>query len=417
MSLGSIAHLQYYFARTGLLDGKGGQLAKQKENGQYDIPTLSLVTSSVVSSPIEAEGQLMWEIAKEEGDSIMLPPTVSTYSHKTYYVPSPPDQKTLKKDLVDSLENALKALEESVESSNADTEEQTQGFYEIQGLHILDTTTLAIKAARQYYTMHPHPERLRNIKSDAKIRKDLISVTDVLKKWAGRKFAGGLREDERLALLIWVSEVGAMIDKETRLEEAERREREGWDWMEDDQWTGRTEEREISFLNSLQQGQGLELLPHWQPSAPKNRQTNFLRLLADGRILIDMHNAAVRRSKKQFEHIKTRHEDVGKPYRRTENLRFWIKAAELRWEVKLYFDVMSIVNSKDDAKIWQDFEKAVLAWSRAVREEVTRDWKEDEERKLHSRAKSIAMASPHNSPRKQQSGFEPRAPVQVQCEE
>ena len=28
MSLGSIAHMQYYFARTGLLDGKGGQLAK-----------------------------------------------------------------------------------------------------------------------------------------------------------------------------------------------------------------------------------------------------------------------------------------------------------------------------------------------------------------------------------------------------
>ena len=28
LSLGSIAHLQYYFARTGLLDGKGAQLAK-----------------------------------------------------------------------------------------------------------------------------------------------------------------------------------------------------------------------------------------------------------------------------------------------------------------------------------------------------------------------------------------------------
>ena len=28
MSLGSIAHMQYYFARTGLLDGKGAQLAK-----------------------------------------------------------------------------------------------------------------------------------------------------------------------------------------------------------------------------------------------------------------------------------------------------------------------------------------------------------------------------------------------------
>src|ERR1051326_7005218 len=33
MNLGTIAHLQYYFARTGLLDGKGAQLAKAKKLG------------------------------------------------------------------------------------------------------------------------------------------------------------------------------------------------------------------------------------------------------------------------------------------------------------------------------------------------------------------------------------------------
>ncbi|GIZ48765.1 hypothetical protein CKM354_001181400 [Cercospora kikuchii] len=31
MSLGSIAHMQYYFARTGLLDGKGAQLAREDD--------------------------------------------------------------------------------------------------------------------------------------------------------------------------------------------------------------------------------------------------------------------------------------------------------------------------------------------------------------------------------------------------
>src|ERR1700761_3526760 len=36
MSLGSIAHLQYYFARTGLLDGKGAQLARK--NLQIKVP-------------------------------------------------------------------------------------------------------------------------------------------------------------------------------------------------------------------------------------------------------------------------------------------------------------------------------------------------------------------------------------------
>ena len=45
MSLGSIAHLQYYFARTGLLDGKGGHLARsssKKSQSETPVPTLTL---------------------------------------------------------------------------------------------------------------------------------------------------------------------------------------------------------------------------------------------------------------------------------------------------------------------------------------------------------------------------------------
>jgi hypothetical protein len=92
MSLGSIAHLQYYFARTGLLDGKGGQFAKKKETGEYDIPRLSLGDGGgeVVDSPIDEEVQLLWEAAQEDGHDVMLPPTVSTYSHKPIYVPLHP---------------------------------------------------------------------------------------------------------------------------------------------------------------------------------------------------------------------------------------------------------------------------------------------------------------------------------------
>ena len=250
MSLGSIAHLQYYFARTGLLDGKGGQLAKKKETGEYDIPRMSLGGSEVVDSPIEEEAQLLWEAAQEDGHDVMLPPTVSTYSHKPIYVPPPPDQKALRKDLVDALENALQALEACDQDSNAD-EPPTQGFYEIQGLHILDTTTLAIRAARIYYTSHPNPTRLHSIRSDQQIRKDLYGVMEVLKKVAGRNFAGGLREDERLQILIWVSEVGMMIDQEGKMEDAEKSERENWHWMDDSRWQGRDLERGDQFSGLL----------------------------------------------------------------------------------------------------------------------------------------------------------------------
>ena len=393
-------------------------MAKTKQNGEYDIPKLSLSGNEVVESPIEEEGQLLWEAAKEDGDVVMLPPTVSTYSHREPYIPPPPDQKSLKKDLVEALEVALHAIEDTVPSKitisrDGEEDEPTQGFYEIQGLHILDTTTLAIRAARLYYTMHPNPAHLNSIKSDYQLRRDLMTVLDVLKRWAGRKFTGGLREDERVAILVWVSGVGMMIDEETKLEDAERQEREGWKWMDDTEWVGKEELRELSFLESLLHDTGGDLgpLPQWIPSSQEDPQTSFLQSLADGRRLVQMHNAAVKRSKKQFGHITSYHVDVVKPYRRAENLRFWIKAAELRWEIKLQLNVMDIVNASPNPQAWQAFEDAIFSWSRALREEVTRDWKTDEERKLHARAKSLAFASPANSPKKKSSEFRPESPL------
>jgi hypothetical protein len=413
LSLGSIAHLQYYFARTGLLDGKGGQLAKTKQNGEYDLPipsrfslsrTGSDAGSAVIESPIEEEGALLWDAAQADGEDVMLPPTVSTYTHRTHHVAPPPDQKSLKKDLVEALENALHALEAMV-SSPGDKEsenEDLQGFYEVQGVHILDTTTLAIRAARLYYTLHPNPAVLNSIKPDFQIRRDLISVLDVLKKWASRKFAHGLREEERLAILVWVSEVGMMIDEEARVEEAERQEREGWQWLNDSLWSDKETEREICFLESLiKASSNSSTLPQWEEvDATADEPTAFLKALSDGRRLVNMHNAAVKRSKRHFGEIKTWHDDVAKPYRRAENLRFWVKAAEIRWEMRFSINVMGIVNSSKEAGIWRSFEDAILIWSKGVREEITRDWKNDEDRKLHARAKSLALASPAGSPQK-----------------
>lgn len=392
-------------------------MAKKNSNGEYEIPRLSLSgENDLVESPIEDEGQLLWEAAREDGEDIMLPPTVSTYSHRDRYIPPPPDQKTLKKDLVDALEVALHAIENAVPDQSSavkdtETEEPTQGFYEIEGLNILDTTTLAIRAARLYYTMHPNPTRLNSIKSDHQLRRDLMTVLDVLKKWAGRKFAGGMREEERLAILVWVSEVGMMIDCETKLEDAERQEREGWTWMDDTMWHGKQEQRELSFLTSLlsDSDADAEALPEWTAASQAQAQTAFLTSLADGRKLVQMHNAAVKRSKKRFGQIKTHHADVTKPYRRAENLRFWVKAAELRWEVKLNFNVMDIANVSSEAQVWESFEAAIFTWSATVREEVSRDWKSDEDRKLHMRAKSLALASPASSPKKKRLEFNQEA--------
>jgi hypothetical protein len=49
LSLGSIAHLQYYFARTGLLDGKGGQLARKRQLKAHTLDLSALDTSAFLT--------------------------------------------------------------------------------------------------------------------------------------------------------------------------------------------------------------------------------------------------------------------------------------------------------------------------------------------------------------------------------
>lgn len=152
MSLGSIAHLQYYFARTGLLDGKGAQFAKEDPLGQKRkssapvspstsgmakpggsravsmglldtssglfLPTSPRESCAVsdggfTDSPIDQEDDLEWE----DGE-MMLPPTVSTYNQRPIWVQPPPDLTMLRRELTEALEDALKVLKETDKSKD-----------------------------------------------------------------------------------------------------------------------------------------------------------------------------------------------------------------------------------------------------------------------------------------------------------
>lgn len=399
MSLGSIAHLQYYFARTGLLDGRGGTLREwKKKRKPEDLPRLLLTPNErfipdLTESPTAMETPEIDEIDDmddfDEGDEVMLPPTVSTYSIKTHYIPPPPDLMALRRDLVDALDKADKSIN-LMEKSSADSRRprlsvssgshspaddrktQAPGWDEVQGMHILDVLTLAIRAAKIYYTSHEYPERLESLKTERELRKELLDVLEVLKRWASRNFAGGLREGERTFFLDWMSEVRALLAKEAKLEELEAKDREGWAWARGD-WAGREREREEAFLRSLMDNNSSTPLPVWTSTEDGQLPTPMLERLRDGRDLVRMHNRAVKKSKRRFCEIKNFHQDIGKPYRQAENLQYWMKASEIRWETKLEMNVMDVVHgSSDDA--WRQFDAALLAWCKAVREELTRDW-------------------------------------------
>jgi hypothetical protein len=423
LSLGSIAHLQYYFARTGLLDGKGGRLSKKK-NALAELDLTALNTNflspsdrdssyssahgspdlhatngggMLVESPIEEESYDSFYTSEDEHPE-MLPPTVSTYNYKPKPIERPPTLDELKSDLQNTLSEASKVLEEakssqtsappspnpsrrrsesdaaSLPSSPASTAaSQNQGWYELQGMHILDVVTLAIRAAKMYYTAHDQPARLSAIKSERKIRAELLSVMEVLKRMATRNFTGGMKEEERETMGSWIQGVYDMLKREEEMEDAERSERSGWSWLDDSLWTGEnvSVEREYAFLKSMDPDSST--LPEYalsdfsvSPPAP----SELLKSLQNGLKLVKLHNAIVKKSKRPFGAIPTFHDDTAKPYRCADNLRFWIKAAELRWETVLKVDVMGVVNGiEGDA--WKAFEEAIFKWAAAMRKEIS----------------------------------------------
>lgn len=412
MSLGSIAHLQYYFARTGLLDGKGGRLAKKKENrGTLDLSALdtSFLAPKVSGSDVDSSyasmgsspefhaqgmgGMLVESPIQDEEDYFsgeedehphMLPPTVSTYIHREKSIPRPPTLEELKDELQKTLADAAKLLEDakqdprsvppSPKKANGELVEpgadDNRGWYELQGMHILDIMTLAIRAARMFYTAHDQPARLSAIKSERKIRAELLSVMEVLKRMATRNFAAGMRSEEREIMENWVASVYGMLSQEEAMEEAERKQRASWTWL-DDSWDGREVEREYAFIKSMDpDAETLPIFKSVDEVSDEELPNEFLSDMKTGMRLIKLHNAIVKKSKRPFGAVDKWHTDFGKPYRCAENLRYWIKAAELRFEVVLKVDVMGVVSGTDRTAL-KGFEEAIWKWCGKVREEIS----------------------------------------------
>lgn len=382
MSLGSIAHMQYYFARTGLLEGKGAQFARPKKNANQVDTNVAIFTTSeegLVESPKDAEDEWV--------EPVMLPPTVSTYAYKEPNVPPPPDLPVLRRQLKEALEDAQKVLQESAEGvshddatreaivesvrapTNVDMPPVVQGWHEIMGLHLLDIITLAIRTAKTYYTSHPHPQNLYAIQSERQIRLDLYQILDILKRMAAREFRGGVKAEEREGIKSWIDGINDLLSQEKLREQQEKDLRAQCEWRTGD-WTGREREREWLFLSSF--NTSAEPLPRWTEPASVEPSA-FLQCLQSGLRLVQLHNEMVRRSERPFGEIKTFFTDLAKPYRCAENLRFWAKAAELRWEIKLNVNVLDVVNGKGE-ETWTHFDEAILKWSQGVREEISKEW-------------------------------------------
>lgn len=390
MCLGSIAALQYYFARTGLLDGKGAQMAKETKTGAEK-------TSRAETGVLDDESD------SDAFDQIMSAPAVSTYRHKELVIEPLPDLRSLRRHLRDALNVAQKTLDTrehvykatepatSVSANRATAAEEVQGWHEVQGLNIIDVVTLSIRQARTYYVSHTQPHMLYALKSEREIRSDLYQVLDVLKRMAGREFRGGMRANERDDIASWIRGIQDLLSDEERQEKEDFERIHRSPWRSGD-WTGREREREWLFLRSFDKDPSP--LPPWDTGV--ENPSDFLLALSKGLRLINLHNEMVRRSRRPFGEITTFYTDLTKPYRCAENLRYWAKAAELRWEIKLEFNALDVVHGDSD-QAWLHFERAIETWCRRVREELSRDWATNEHARQQSRA-AITLATLDSEP-------------------
>lgn len=190
---------------------------------------------------------------------------------------------------------------------------------------------------------------------------------DTLKRMANREFEGGMRDQEQLNITSWVQSIDDLLRDEQEMEKKEQEMPEQWTWLRGD-WTGREREREQQFFNAFDPD--MHALPTW--TVPTQEPSPFLKSVQSGIRLVNLHNSLVKRSRRRFGEITTFHTDLNKPYRCADNLRYWIKAAELRWEVKLSLNVLDLVYEKQP-DVWQTFDAALLKWSAAVREELTNE--------------------------------------------
>jgi hypothetical protein len=189
---------------------------------------------------------------------------------------------------------------------------------------------------------------------------------DVLKRIAARNFTGGTKPEERDVVIAWIDGCEGLLVEEERREKEEVEQRRKWEWTTGD-WSG--PERELLFLKCFDPEPNM--LPQWDiltESTPL--PTPFLKEMQTGLRLITLHNSIVRSSHRTFGQIPVFHTDTQKPYRAAENLRFWIKAAELRWEVFLKVDVMGVVYGTDE-KAWRDFDEAIKIWCCKLRQEMS----------------------------------------------
>ena len=231
----------------------GLQTKKSSNNLTVDTTARDSTYSSLRSSPeplTPMEADFFSESPSELDDftfdeSIMLPPTTSTYNPQTRHIPPTPNPQVLREQLRGALAVTKSAWlqsfaipggparKEKVEGEE-DLAPLPPGFSELHGNELVELATSAIRAAKAYY--YTTDTSLLSTRDDKSLREGFLGILDVLKRLAQRKFDGGVKPEERDAVVKWIDCVELSLAAEENAIADMRK--KGREWLEGS-WEGR----------------------------------------------------------------------------------------------------------------------------------------------------------------------------------
>lgn len=192
--------------------------------------------------------------------------------------------------------------------------------FELQAL--VDATRTAVRAARAYASQVTLiDDKPLDLCSDRCFRDQALDTLSCLQRASQKKDVRTVHQAKE-AVRGWLLDVHHRLDSEVQMDQ-----QAALFWSEGD-WSGRALERCWHFLKFYDPSH--DDLPN-----PSYQKREFLEELRNGIRLVLIHNAFVRRSKRPFGQISRHHIDTERRYRATDNLKYWNKALEYRFQVTL----------------------------------------------------------------------------------
>jgi len=212
-----------------------------------------------------------------------------------------------------------------------------------------------------------------DLEDEKRLRKDAMDILFHLKRMAERDGLD-VTVEEKSVIHAWCKEVRLRVQKDDELRRGMWEQASKWmygNWT-DREWgisLSRSEADLDRYYLFLQQFDSTE------PKLPSTSTSGFYDIIRPGTRLCLIHNACTHFSRRPFGLITRYHSDTTVQYRVTDNLKFFAKAAEIRWELELQWDVEEIwrATPKGDAMLKSELGK----WCETVIQELIKIYHEE----------------------------------------